>query len=54
MDYQFLVISNPEDKTDWWRVNNQNAPRVGSLSKNFLVAGLVDGILCFLGGQSIQ
>ena len=54
MDYQFLVISNPEDKTDWWRVNNQNAPRVGSLLKNFLVAGLVDGILCFLGGQSIQ
>ena len=27
MDYQFLVISNPEDKTDWWRVNNQNAPK---------------------------
>ena len=24
------------------------------LLKNFLVAGLVDGILCFLGGQSIQ
>jgi hypothetical protein len=37
-------------ETEWWRVNNQNAPRVGSLLKNFLVAGLAYGILCLLGG----
>jgi hypothetical protein len=37
-------------ETEWWRVNNQNTPRVGSLLKNFLVAGLAYGILCLLGG----
>jgi hypothetical protein len=41
-------------KTNWWRAINHNASRVGSLLKNFLVAGLVHGILCLLGGQSIQ
>lgn len=49
MDYQFLVISNPEDKTDWWRVNNQNAPRVGSSLKKLLGCGVSRWYTLFLG-----
>jgi len=50
----FLVISNPVDKTDWWRELTITPLELEGLLKNFLVAGLAHGILGLLDGSSIQ
>jgi len=43
------LISYPEDKTDWWRANNQNAPRVGSSLKKLLGCGVSAWYTLFVG-----